>query len=740
MFVKMAPLRLFGLLLLVSLAKAGWQTDLELIVDRMTEAALDNASYEDLERLLSLLKPDGSFSDLKYGQDDSESFRTHGRRQSAFMYHHINGKDLTAEILSCFSFITYDAPPNTDDNWWGHVIGVPSKMWEGVVLAKDLIGKELLTDFLDRYWTNTEAGPVWNLEDNPGSMAGGNLGPRAMLGEVEGLLRGTYFEVHAEVQEALFVDLAERQPYDGNGLRPDGCLHQHNIGGNHNTDLGYLDHTLYNLYNGSYGKELLRFVSMLMSWYTGTDLDFDDATIEGLYAAYLECQQWLFRGHTQEPTTCGRHITDGTSITLYATRGAVQDTGYNLQKLGRHLEEVEAVLHRYDNVLPDPEFALSGNKYFFNSDLIVHQRREYMASVRILSNRTTRPETWPPSQNGDGYFQGDGFMTVLVDGKEYGKPKKEVFLVYDWAKVPGVTNLYTTDIPQYRTGAYWSGHFFNDAKFVGGVSDGQVGVAAMVCRRPYMALRLLKTWFFFGDVIVALGSGISLPPSDGTGESVITTLAQLAFEGTYVIGTKNGGEVTADFGHHEEELPVFLHHRNVGYVFLNSDERLFTSADTRTHGEDNIDIFTAWLDHGSTPEDASHGYVVLPSFDLEQTRLFAANPHVKVLSQSHDLHVVCHESSKTLGAVFVKAGATGASSCGDSGKLSLLVDAPCLALVSVNNESADAAELSVSLADPQQMYDVIRIKVTFDGREAEHTVQMPPVPDQGSSVTVVIIV
>lgn len=40
-----------------------------------------------------------------------------------------------------------------------------------------------------------------------------------MLGEVEGLLRGTYVDVHTQVQEALFVDLADRQPYDGNGLR-----------------------------------------------------------------------------------------------------------------------------------------------------------------------------------------------------------------------------------------------------------------------------------------------------------------------------------------------------------------------------------------------------------------------------------------------------------------------------------------------------------------------------------------
>ncbi|ROT83083.1 protein containing Polysaccharide lyase family 8, central [Penaeus vannamei] len=516
----------------------------------------------------------------------------------------------------------------------------------GATLARDLLSQELMTDYLDRYWVNTPAGPVWDTQEHSEQMSGGNLAPRAMLGEVEGLLRGTYAEVHKEVQEAMFIDLALRQPYDENGFRPDGCLHQHNILGDRATGDGYLEHNLGNIYNSAYGRELLVHTSNLFSWYTGTSMDFENATIEGLFGAYLECQQWLFRGHTSEPTTCGRHLTDGEIATRNGTGGAILAAGRNLLKLGRHVEEVESVLHRYDNVVPDAEHALVGNKFFFNSDLTVHQRREYMASVRVLSNRTSRPESWPPSQNGDGYFQGDGFMTILIDGEEYGKPKKEVFLVYDWARVPGVTNLYTTDIPQYHTGAYWSGHFFNDAKFAGGVSDGEVGVTAMVCRRPYVALRSVKSWFFFDDVIVALGTGISLGVDDTTGESVITTLAQLAFEGSYVIGTSNGEEITADFGSNVESQPAFLHHRNIGYVFMNGNETLFTMADSRVHGEDAIDIFSAWLDHGSTPEDATHSYVVLPSFDLEQTRLFAANPHVKVISQGRDLHAVCHEPSK----------------------------------------------------------------------------------------------
>lgn len=64
--------------------------------------------------------------------------------------------------------------------------------------------------------------------------------------------------------------------------------------------------------------------------------------------------------------------------------------------------------------------------------------------------------------------------------------------------------------------------------FSGGVSDGLMGAVAMVTNRPHEPLRHLKSWFFFDDVIVALGSDISLGGEDVTGESVVTTLAQVS--------------------------------------------------------------------------------------------------------------------------------------------------------------------------------------------------------------------
>ncbi|XP_071522475.1 chondroitinase-AC-like [Panulirus ornatus] len=734
------------LVLLLAWARVGYATpsarvsqdDLEVVMGRVHESALLSCSHENSSKILSFLQPDGSFSDLPYGEDGSTAFMTHGRRQGALMYHHLAGENLAEEVLTSFTFITYDAPPNTDPGWWGHVIGTPYRMWESVVLARDILPHDLMIDFLDRYWVNTLAGAVWNPDDHSESMAGGNLGPRALYGEVEALLRGTtQRQVHAEVSQALYRELAQRQPWQDAGLRPDGCLHQHNIKGDHNTENGYLNHTLWTIYNGNYGKVMLKDMSTLMTWFTGTGLDFEDATVEGMFSAYLECQQWLFRGHTIEPTTIGRKITQAKMATQWSTQAGVLETGHNLQKLGRHQHEVEAVLHRYDHTRPLPQYALVGHKYFFNSDLSVHQRRDYMASVRILSNRTARQETWMSGANINGFFQADGFLTVLVDGQEYGVPGQEVFLVYDWARVPGVTNLYTTDIPQFQSNPYWSERFFNDAKFAGDATDGSVGLAAMVYNRPHVSLTCLKSWFFVEDLVLVLGSAITLPAQNATNHTVVTTLAQVSFEGEYVVGREGGEEVVLEGGSLEEERPAWLHHRSVGYVFLNGDEDLHVSARALPYNTRHIDLFTAWLEHGPAPQAATLAYAVLPAADVAKTRAFASHPDVQVVTLTREQHVVCHNPSKTVAVALVTGhSAAVVATCGGAGPLELWVDVPCLALLTLTSYTPEQAGVALTLADPQQVHDFLTFRLTLDDRRLQQTVQLPLPPARGSSLTI----
>lgn len=49
--------------------------------------------------------------------------------------------------------------------------------------------------------------------------------------------------------------------------RDDGCLHQHCVKGDYHTENGYLDHTLNLIYNGNYGKEMLKVTAFVLYWY-----------------------------------------------------------------------------------------------------------------------------------------------------------------------------------------------------------------------------------------------------------------------------------------------------------------------------------------------------------------------------------------------------------------------------------------------------------------------------------------
>ena len=76
--------------------------------------------------------------------------------------------------------------------------------------------------------------------------------------------------------------------------------------------------------------------------------------------------------------------------------------------------------------------------YNDSSDMMVHRRSRYMASVRMLSNRTIRPETWRASSyNPHGYYLGDGVLTIINHGREFGVKGAEIFQLYDWELIPG---------------------------------------------------------------------------------------------------------------------------------------------------------------------------------------------------------------------------------------------------------------------------------------------------------------
>ncbi|CAL4063152.1 unnamed protein product, partial [Meganyctiphanes norvegica] len=265
------------------------------------------------------------------------------------------------------------------------------------------------------------------------------------------------------------------------------------------------------------------------------------------------------------------------------------------------------------------------------------------------------------------------------------------------------------------------------------VSNGMTGVATMSYNRYNLHVHADKTWFFFDDVILALGSGITLRQNYQTGDSVITTVSQINFvQGNYTIGYQNGTTQTLGLGTYDVEAPSWMYHDHIGYLFLNGNEVLRSNAQRIEHGQFFTDIFTAWLDHGPAPLHASYAYALLPNVNEEATQRYAEDPPIEILAQSSKIHAVCHKPSKNIGAVFRDHTTTLLiKTCDLLETLSITVQHPIIILIEVSEP-----HMEISVADPRQSLSEVTICLTLGQQERAVVVTLPDNDsNKGSTVT-----
>ena len=155
--------------------------------------------------------------------------------------------------------------------------------------------------------------------------------------------------------------------------------------------------------------------------------------------------------------------------------------------------------------------------------------------------------------------------------------------------------------------------------FVGGVSNGQIGAAAMRYTNPITkSLHWQKAWFFLdGDVQQIMVSALS----STTNSSVLSVLDQKRFAGTVVnvdAGRSNPREIDGQL----------LWHGNVGYLLppANSPFNLsvqveeksgsWSAIGTSTQPPTTAKLFTAWISHTSLQPSLS--YIIFPGVSHDQ--------------------------------------------------------------------------------------------------------------------------
>jgi chondroitin AC lyase len=647
--------------------------DLQVLHDRLLEMSLQGKiDAKAVEGHSDSLKADGSWGDLDYADPSLTNWQpsTHIERLLAMARAYrrddspMHGDEkLKSSVFAAFDFWT-KKPPKCK-NWWHNEIGVPLRMLQVLFLMEPQLSPERMR------------GGLKVLEAASIRATGQNLVWLAQITGARACLIGD-----GELCAKAFGAIADEiRITTKEGIQPDMSFHQHGA----------------QLYNGGYGLGFSNDCARIAVLVKGTRFAFSPKKIEILSRYILDGQQWMFRGLQMDYSVMGRAI----------TRSGDPSTGMidgcdNMAKLDTPDRAKFLAFVRTLKGESPPGAALVGNKQFWRSDYMMHRRADYSASVRMASTRNRRTEL-VNRENLKGDHLSDGLTYIYRRGDEY----RNIFPLWDWRKLPGTTCL-QGDRP-FQPGKAGNGK----TTFVGGVSDGTYGCAAMDFAIDGITAK--KAWFFFDREFVCLGAGITCD----AGDAVATTVNQCLLKGDVAVRDA-GGIRKLEKGSHTVDAARWVQHNGIGYAFLGTSPIHVTSEarkgtwksinDFQKTDEVAGDVFCLWIDHGPKPAAGEYRYIVAPAAGPSELDQYAASSPIEVLSNTTEIQAVEHHGLSVAEIAFHKAARLTA------GPLSVASDAPCLVLL---KGTGGKVRLAASNPENRPLELTLEIKGHFSGEGCE---------------------
>lgn len=657
------------------------------------------AASDDPATLLDKMQVDGNWVDLSLASGSDWSYTQHLTRLLSLAQAYRDPQSTLCRdarlLRSIITSLDYwlDARP-VSTNWWWNQIGWPRTCGRLLILLDD----ELTPELLDR-------GVAFM--DQRGNTIGSGQN-RIWLEEVAlmiGVLRRDEDGVAAAWR--AIEDVVEIAPGRREGIKPDMSFYQHGP----------------QLMSGTYGLSFTIDLCRLAQIADGTPYAFTPRTIALLEQFLLDGQRWMMRGSRFDYSATGREITR--RFTFDHGRRVGRAIRQFLLTNPSRADELMAWLRQIEADDPANHQAITGNRHFRFSDYMAHHRPGFFFSIRMSSSRTIGSEL----VNGEGLQSGhlgDGVTLLYLDGHEY----DGIFPLWQWARLPGITAPQTEGPPPAE--------FRNSASFVGGVSDGEFGMAAMVCDKG--GVRAHKAWACLGDIIVALGADISAPSVD---TPIYTTINQTWQRGSITLqqaGAHSSGEWMI-------EAPTWVHHGDVGYVVLDASGPVTARAAEQTGNWQRINrsdspeplrgnVFTLWIDHGQQPTAGRYAYLIAPNrTPHEVAAIFQQHP-ITILSNNVEIQAVRDERSGMVHAAFYAPGRL--DLC--DGR-SLEIDHPALIMLrplpsgdlelSAANPLREPLTLGVTLRRPSSDADAPRAGEVF-----HLELSLPAADDAGSTIRI----
>ncbi len=621
-----------------------------------------SCTVKQLEDILKLLKSDGSFSDIDYSSRGRSDWQVinHLLRIKQFLVASSNlklshSKKTLVRQKASLALDYWLEKDLKNPNWWYNEIGVPKVLGGIACIYYDSLTAEQMQK------------TVTILKRARISRTGQNLLWLAA--------NALHLAIITE-DEALFAKAANaaKKPIvvtSNEGIQPDWSFHQHGP----------------QLYQGNYGRHFAHSTAFLLYLLNDTKYEFSEKESQTVTNYLLEGTQWMMWGKLLDYNTWGRQV-------AYSDRFQGPDLVIPLQgmvKAGGELKDkFVAWVARIGRNEAGGQGAPVGNRYFWRSDFMVQRSENFYTSLRMNSKRTLGNEIC----NSEGllnYFLADGATMIYVDGQEF----DQIFPVWDWHRIPGVT------CPQFAKRVTKWLPYRGKTDFVGGVSNGKVGVGSMDYDR--FGVKGKKSWFFCGDFFVGLGAGIT---SDNT-EKIHTSVNQTLAKGKI---SKGQGSKWQWCQH--DKISYFFPKGQQFYAQKKSQSGNWKRLKSQCSGE-NItkDIFSIGIDHGIKPQNSSYSYVVYPKMGAKNAAKIADKNLVKILKNEAKIQAVSYKDAVMIS--FFQAGTFAG----------VKVSQPCLVI-----KQKERAYIS----DPTQKLTEITISV--DGKE--QLIELPQGGYAGGSVEV----
>lgn len=643
--------------------------DLAVLAQRLRDDLLGEARKDETaqaEAVGKTLRSDGTWPDIDYADQTRSNWKAPEHLVRLSTMARAEARTPSPELRTAIT-AAYDHWVGKDyrnPNWWHNEIGVPERLGETMLF----IGHELDAGRRKRGLDILKRAKV--------GMTGQNLLWKAGIQCTWSCLDGD--EPH--LAEALAAITKEVRVTTDEGVQPDFSFHQH----------GRV------LYSGGYGAAFAG-DSARWAWLVdGTRFAFPAAKREVMLRYLLDGQRWMVRGTTFDYGAIGREI----SRKGHSGRGLATACGYALRLKDLAGDQRSALTDTIARIRAGAEIGkappLEGNRCFWRSDYLVHQRAGWAMTVHMVSKRLENTDMPCNDEGLRNQAIADGATFLYRRGDEY----RDIFGVWDWVRIPGTTEV--DDTALFKTPVRFTG----PTAFVGGVSDGRYGAAVMDYQRDKGRLAAHKAWFLFDDEAVCLGAGLV----SGAAKPAITTMNQCLLKGE-VQAEVAGRVTTIPQGQRVLEGAHWILHDGIGYVFpkpttthlanRSQEGSWWDINHAAPKAAERREVFSLWLEHGAAVRDGGYAYVLVPGTDAAGLQAYGQQPGVGILANTSDLQGVWHHRLAMIQAAFWKPGRIQADE-----HLAITVDRSCLVLA-----QHGAKGLRLAVADPELRPLQVRITV-----------------------------